>query len=681
MDWKDSFNPRVLARGWQFYRNGQVGQILRDHDIYFASVAEDALVQAQIDEGQIIALSCSCPLARTGGLCPHEAAFLFALEDCENLQDIPDVSAQRSAPQEMSNSMEEERTAEAEIQEGTEKSEENPDSPYFFTSAAPDPETLPENSSEEDHEAETLFSEPQADAYFTPQPQENQTEAPEPAAEPAPEKELQPDPAQTQTPDLETADPGKTADWKNWNSASLPRPRSAREITLASFIQRLSEEEMQDLLVKMCMQSASCTDLLLLEAPDSLQDEACMLLQEDLENSLMQVLHARRQTSNSSLQALDALEQEIRSTVSALEKRESGLGLHVLVSLLESAEGTRSSADLKLLGLFLEDMMNVLLSLLQEVSRPVLDSLFSWAELHLQHKDLPDLKKDLENLMMSDVFSLEEMAERRLQILMTLLNTEKESGRIRGIRARKILESILDLRDDFPALLENTEVWHIFQEQYGQSSQTVLLEADRTLRLHRSRESEDLLFSLTPARMTLSEQKRFYHDLLELYTQNGQTRKALMLLKQMVSHFGVMTAEDLKQMKALENEEEFRQDFVQARRNMNRKELLDFLQEAGWQEELLEILEEHPVLHELERLDLETPDLDPKRVGDLWLKAAEHEAEKAATQADWQRAVDALRQAAVHPQTREKAQKTAEEWKEAHPRKRTLLALLDSLGF
>lgn len=680
MDWKDSFNPRVLARGWQFYRNGQVGQILRDHDIYFASVAEDALVQAQIDQGQIIALSCSCPLARTGGLCPHEAAFLFALEDCENLQDIPDVSARESAPQEMS-SLEEEQTAEEEIQEDTEKSEENPDSPNFFTSETPDPETRPENPSEEDREAETLFSEPL--------PEEEQKEATESPAEPVQEKESLTDHAQPETPeptldtspDLETADPGKTADWKNWNGTSLPRPRTAREITLASFIQRLSKEEMQDLLVKMCLQSPSCTAQLLLEAPDSLQDEACMLLQEDLESRLMQVLHTRRQPGNASLQALDALEQEIRSTVSALEKRESGLGLRLLVSLLESGEGARGSADLKLLGLFLEDMMNVLLSLMQDASRPVLDSLFSWAELHLQHKDLPDLKKDLENLMLSGVFSLEEMAERRLQILMTLLNTEKESGRIRGVRARKILESILDLKDDFPALLENTEVWHTFQEQYGQSSQTVLLEADRTLRLHRSRESEDLLFSLTPANMTLSEQKRFYHDLLELYTQNGQTRKALMLLKQMVSHFGVMTAEDLKQMKALENEEEFRQDFEQARRNMNRKELLDFLQEAGWQEELLEILEEHPILHELEQLDLDAPDLDPKRVGDLWLRAAKNEAEKAETQADWQRAVDALRQAAVHPETREKAQKTAEEWKEQHPRKRTLLAQLDSLGF
>lgn len=676
MDWKDSFNPRVLARGWQFYRNGQVGQILRDHDIYFASVAEDALVQAQIDEGQIIALSCSCPLARTGGLCPHEAAFLFALEDCENLQDIPDVSAQRSAPQDMSESIKEEQTAEEEIQEDTEKSEENPDSPYFFTSETPDPEARPENLPEEDREAETLFSEPQ--------PEEEQKEVPESPAEPVQEKESRtnlsqtetPAPAQDTGPELETAVPGKTADWQNWDSL-----RSAREITLASFIQRLSEEKMQDLLVKMCLQSPSCTALLLLEAPDSLQDEACMLLQEDLEKNLMQVLHARRQPGNASLQALDALEQEIRSTVSALEKRESGLGLRLLVSLLESAEGARSSADLKLLGLFLEDMMNVLLSLMQEAGRPVLDSLFSWTELHLQQKDLPDLKKDLENLMLSDVFSLEEMAERRLQILMTLLNAEKESGRIRGVRARKILGSILDLKDDFPALLENTDVWHTFQEQYGQSSQTVLLEADRTLRLHHSRESEDLLFSLTPASMTLSEQKRFYHDLLELYTQNGQTRKALMLMKQMVSHFGVMTAEDLKQMKELENEEDFRQDYMQARRNMNRKELLDFLQEAGWQEELLEILEEHPILHELEQLDLDASDLDPKRVGDLWLRAAENEAEKAATPADWQRAVNALHQAAVHPETREKAQKTAENWKAEHPRKRTLLAQLDSLGF
>ena len=80
MDWKDSFERVTLLKGLQRYQDGQVGPIYKDGDIYVANVGINHLVEAQIQNGSIDQISCSCPAAQDGRLCSDEAAFLFALE-------------------------------------------------------------------------------------------------------------------------------------------------------------------------------------------------------------------------------------------------------------------------------------------------------------------------------------------------------------------------------------------------------------------------------------------------------------------------------------------------------------------------------------------------------------------------------------------------------------------------
>lgn len=80
MDWKDSFNRVTLLKGLQLYQDGQVGPVYKDGDIYVGNVGRNHLVEAQIQNGSIEQIRCSCPQAADGQLCSDEAAFLFALE-------------------------------------------------------------------------------------------------------------------------------------------------------------------------------------------------------------------------------------------------------------------------------------------------------------------------------------------------------------------------------------------------------------------------------------------------------------------------------------------------------------------------------------------------------------------------------------------------------------------------
>lgn len=95
MDWKQSFASAALEKGWQLYQENKISGISKNGDVYFGLVQdqeETDLIQAQIENGQIITIECSCPDSFKGELCSHEAAFLFKLEDYSDLNEIEDIS-------------------------------------------------------------------------------------------------------------------------------------------------------------------------------------------------------------------------------------------------------------------------------------------------------------------------------------------------------------------------------------------------------------------------------------------------------------------------------------------------------------------------------------------------------------------------------------------------------------
>ncbi len=85
MDWKQSFNPTILEKGYLLYTNQCCGPIQVRNPFYEGFIADPSksshyFVRTELQDNEITSIHCSCPQGQRGELCIHEAAFLFALE-------------------------------------------------------------------------------------------------------------------------------------------------------------------------------------------------------------------------------------------------------------------------------------------------------------------------------------------------------------------------------------------------------------------------------------------------------------------------------------------------------------------------------------------------------------------------------------------------------------------------
>ncbi len=82
--WEKHFSSQSLMRGKVYYDTGRVKdiEVLADGNIFKATVmgTEAYRVVVQISNNRIRALHCTCPFARDGHNCKHEAALLYAIE-------------------------------------------------------------------------------------------------------------------------------------------------------------------------------------------------------------------------------------------------------------------------------------------------------------------------------------------------------------------------------------------------------------------------------------------------------------------------------------------------------------------------------------------------------------------------------------------------------------------------
>ena len=88
IDFKDDFNTRILSRGYEYYEDGLVKDVLLKGNIVTAKVlGTDAYdVSVEIDNGIFIDGDCTCPYASDGSYCKHMAALLYYLDN-ENLDE------------------------------------------------------------------------------------------------------------------------------------------------------------------------------------------------------------------------------------------------------------------------------------------------------------------------------------------------------------------------------------------------------------------------------------------------------------------------------------------------------------------------------------------------------------------------------------------------------------------
>lgn len=88
-EWKDYFEPHILARGRDYYRQGAVWKFVRKEDSIEAVVEGTEYYKVTIDfSGSMVAGAfCSCPYAEGGYWCKHMAAVLYKAEAQEGKAD------------------------------------------------------------------------------------------------------------------------------------------------------------------------------------------------------------------------------------------------------------------------------------------------------------------------------------------------------------------------------------------------------------------------------------------------------------------------------------------------------------------------------------------------------------------------------------------------------------------
>ena len=84
--WKELFAKHILMRGYDYYQDGRVWDIVAEDSNITALVSGTeeyhVMIQFEQDDAAVSAMDCDCPYAADGNCCKHEAAVLYKL--CED---------------------------------------------------------------------------------------------------------------------------------------------------------------------------------------------------------------------------------------------------------------------------------------------------------------------------------------------------------------------------------------------------------------------------------------------------------------------------------------------------------------------------------------------------------------------------------------------------------------------
>lgn len=88
IDFKDRFNNTILSRGYEYYNDGLVDDILIKGTTVTAKVHGSSVydVSVELDDNEFLDGDCTCPYSESGLYCKHIAALLYYLEN-ENLDE------------------------------------------------------------------------------------------------------------------------------------------------------------------------------------------------------------------------------------------------------------------------------------------------------------------------------------------------------------------------------------------------------------------------------------------------------------------------------------------------------------------------------------------------------------------------------------------------------------------
>ena len=83
MDWKKKFSRTILERGNYYFKQKHVHILYTRDSTYNAMVMGTSIyhVEIEIEKGEAVYMSCSCPHAEKGYYCKHMAAVLFYYDE------------------------------------------------------------------------------------------------------------------------------------------------------------------------------------------------------------------------------------------------------------------------------------------------------------------------------------------------------------------------------------------------------------------------------------------------------------------------------------------------------------------------------------------------------------------------------------------------------------------------
>lgn len=723
MDWKSNFERPVLMQGWQLYQNRQVKQLTRDKDIFKAVVSDpwtgqDQLVQAQVENGNIVFLECTCPYSDNGHLCSHEAAFLFALEDFDSLDEVPQAGKTKPDNRNSRNPYSAHQTVhefdpyrrpetqkrpsadwqvEDEPESGTpakRKEEYSSESDYPSSAAR---SRLKERNQDRQDLYSYLQSLAEKSAGSEPSSTSSRTEkrsvqgvvAEEPIKRSGSgnEADRRPEPEQTAVKQPETvlSHPVKSEESPVQSSENRRQKKTSAYpgTGLADLIMRADEKKLREFVLSQARISPDFRQKLEIELLHQLPDDMMDSLYSKIDSLISLYQNAGGQISQKNAdQMIEKLSDLLNSYIRLFAEKEE---YSAALSLLSYAAGALMDYPLDLN----EKQTETLLALFERLTSRVLeraddetrDEAYSWIELSLQKKNLSAaVKKELISVL-NRYFRDEKYSRRIYEILIKVLDAENQAVRNNHFEAAvrdQILQETYGILKRTPSLKEEKAA---FEQTYRNNSAVLDLEAEEAVKLGESQLAAELLkqkiYTLPADSMETAVTLR---KLAGLYKQNGNKEKAGNVLRHLAASNRHLILDDLLKLQKYCDENEFRAILNSISLSSNPLTLAEAYAKTGMEEELMAMIEQRQDSLLLEQYQELLQERFASRIAGFWLREAENLPEKPDSR-DYDHVVHALKMASELPGTEEKVHQTAETLRTKYGRRHGLLHRLDEAGF
>ncbi len=381
-----------------------------------------------------------------------------------------------------------------------------------------------------------------------------------------------------------------------------------------------------------------------------------------------------RQATQKAAAFLDWLNDQVLALVQA---RQEASAADLLQSvLIELNESVHDDDDWEV-NQIVSSIFKMYSHLLAGSPAPVIKETFSWLENHLSGVKPMIFDREMIQFVQKPDFDRKELASLKLALLLKLLE-EKDRFLLGPLYRRQLVRSILALTDSFPEL--ETQALPFIQ-MYGNEPYVLLEQAEKALKESRLQKAELLLKKARSQKLTSAQEEDVCRKLIAIYTAQNQPDLALRELKELIFVLQDADPDDVFQLKSLESEQEWTEDFKKFEETASVELLILVYDHLGLDDKLLSALEKKPNLHDLILYEDRLAKADPDRTAKLWLVNAKLIAMQANERHDYHRIGAALRKAAAHPTTHDEALQFAAELKVMNHRRKALLEELEHAGF